>query len=383
MTSERSVPPTISEVAEAAGVGRSTAARTLGGYGYVSPELRERVLAAAERIGYRANALARSMSTGVSQTLGVIVADIANPFFGGVVRGISDASRARGFDTLVLSTHEDLDEEIAATNVLIDKRVDGIILASAALDAASAGHIAQARARDIPVVLVDRAVPGLDLDAVVIDNRTSARDAVARLLDAGHRRIGFVWGPPVAERPRRRRELIDVTSRNLWTDGERLQGYLDALDDEGVVFDPELVMVGAKTEEHAEVEVERMLALDDPPTALFCTENDAVTGSLLALRRRGLRVGADVSLIGFDDSSWAAVMEPPLTMIAQPTLELGARAAEVLFAAIDGEPGRAALHTLGTRFVERASVQPPSAADAPDHFNSRESLRSASVLPPV
>lgn len=133
MASERSVPPTLSEVAGAAGVSRSAAARTLGGYGYVSPEVRERVLEAAERIGYRANALARSMSTGVTQTLGVIVADIANPFFGGVVRGISDASRARGFDTIVLSTHEDLDEEIAAVNVLIDKRVDGIVLASAAL----------------------------------------------------------------------------------------------------------------------------------------------------------------------------------------------------------------------------------------------------------
>lgn len=359
MTSERSVPPTISEVAEAAGVGRSTAARTLGGYGYVSPELRERVLAAAERLGYRANALARSMSTGVSKTLGVIVADIANPFFGAVVRGISDASRARGFETLVLSTHEDLDEEIAATNVLIDKRVDGIIVASAALDAASAGHIEQARSRDIPVVLVDRAVPGLALDAVVIDNRASARDAVARLLEAGHRRIGFVWGPPVDERPRRRRDLIDVASRNLWTDGERLQGYLDALDDEGIVFDADLVMVGAKNEEHAQAEVSRMLALDAPPTALFCTENDAMTGSLRALRASGLRVGADVSLIGFDDSSWAAVMEPPLTMIEQPTLALGARAAEVLFAAIDGESGPARLHTLSTRFVDRASVMPP------------------------
>lgn len=359
MASEHPMPPTISEVAEAAGVGRSTAARTLGGYGYVSPELRERVLAAAERIGYRANALARSMSTGVSQTLGVIVADIANPFFGGVVRGISDASRARGFDTLVLSTHEDLDEEIAATNVLIDKRVDGIIVASAALDAASAGHIEQARSHGIPVVLVDRAVPGVDLDAVVVDNRTAAREAVARLIEAGHRRIGFVWGPPVSERPRRRRELIELAAQNLWTDGERLQGYLDALDDEGIVFDADLVMVGQKTEEHAVAEVSRMIALDDPPTALFCTENDAVTGALRALRGAGLRVADDVSLIGFDDSSWAAVMEPPLTMIEQPTLALGVRAAEVLLSVIDDDSAPSARHTLGTRFVERASVASP------------------------
>lgn len=359
MASERSVPPTLSEVAEAAGVSRSAAARTLGGYGYVSPEVRERVLEAAERIGYRANALARSMSTGVTQTLGVIVADIANPFFGGVVRGISDASRARGFDTIVLSTHEDLDEEIAAVNVLIDKRVDGIVLASAALSSASAGHIEQARAHGVPVVLVDRAVPGLDLASVVIDNRAAAREAVERLLEVGHRRIGFVWGPPVAERPRRRRELIDEAARNLWTDGERLQGYLDALDDAGIAFDADLVTVGPKIEQHAQEEVERMLSLEEPPTALFCTENDAVTGALRALRSLRLRIGADVSLIGFDDSSWAAVMEPPLTMIEQPTLALGSKAAEVLFAAIDGEQSATGLHTLQTRFIERASVLAP------------------------
>ncbi|MFC7718157.1 LacI family DNA-binding transcriptional regulator [Nonomuraea recticatena] len=168
-------PPTISEVAAEAGVGRATAARTLGGYGYVSPELRERVLAAAEKLGYRANALARSMSTGVSHTLGVIVADIGNPFFAGVVRGISDTSRARGFDTIVLSTYEELGEEVAATNVLIDKRVDGVIIASAAVDRTEVAHIKAAMDRGIPVVLVDRAVSSLDLDAVVIDNRDAAR----------------------------------------------------------------------------------------------------------------------------------------------------------------------------------------------------------------
>jgi len=366
MTAERSTPPTISEVAVEANVGRATAARTLGGYGYVSPELRERVLAAAERLGYRANALARSMSTGVSHTLGVIVADIGNPFFAGVVRGISDTSRARGFDTLVLSTHEDLAEEVAAVNVLIDKRVDGIIVASAALRPGSTAHIEEARARDIPVVLVDRAVPGLDeLPTVVIDNREASREAVAALIAAGHRRIGFVWGPPVDDRPARRRELTAMAANDIWTDGERLRGYLDALDDAGLPFDPELVMVGPKTEERAIEEVGRMLRLDDRVTALFCTETEAVTGALRAIRARGLRIPADVSLIGFDDSSWAAVMDPPLTMIEQPMFALGRRAAEVLLDTI--EPGdapaereEATRHTLDTRFIPRDSVAPPS-----------------------
>ncbi|HCA87186.1 MAG TPA: LacI family transcriptional regulator [Streptomyces sp.] len=355
-------PPTISEVAAEAGVGRATAARTLGGYGYVSPELKERVLAAAEKLGYRANTLARSMSTGVSHTLGVIVADIGNPFFAGMVRGISDASRARGFDTIVLSTYEDLGEEIAATNVLIDKRVDGVIVASAAVGRGEVTHIRTALDRDVPVVLVDRAIASLDLDTVVINNRDAAREAVEMLIAAGHRRIGFVWGPPVAQAPATRRELLAEASRNLWTDGERLRGYLDALDDARIPFDPELVMAGPKTEEHATEEVVRMLTLPHRATALFCTETDAVTGALRAVRAQKLCYPGDLSLIGFDDSSWAAVMDPPLTMIEQPVQQLGAKAAEVLIDPLEGAEPRHETHTLHARLVVRSSVAPPPAS---------------------
>ncbi|OPG07888.1 LacI family DNA-binding transcriptional regulator [Microbispora sp. GKU 823] len=353
---------TISEVAAEAGVGRATAARTLGGYGHVSPELRQRVLAAAEKLGYRANALARSMSTGVSHTIGVIVADIGNPFFAGLVGGVCDASRARGFDTIVLSTYEDLDEEVAATNVLIDKRVDGMIIASAAVSGREAGHVKEALKRGVPVVLVDRAIPALDLDAVVIDNRDAAREAVERLIAAGHRRIGFVWGPSMTQPPATRRELLAAAARNLWTDGERLRGYLDALDDARIPFDPELVMVGRKVEERATEEVARMLALPNRITALFCTETEAMTGALRALRAARLSYPRDVSLIGFDDSAWAAVMDPPLTMIEQPVHGLGAKAAEVLLDIVQGAEADRETHTLRSRLIVRSSVGPPPGA---------------------
>lgn len=362
--------PTISEVAAEAGVGRASAARTLGDYGYVSPELRERVLAAAEKLGYRTNALARSMSTGVSHTLGVIVADIGNPFFAGVVRGISDASRARGFDTIVLSTHEEVDEERAALDVLLDKRVDGIIMASAALVRADVEHIRDAIDQDMPIVLIDRVIESLDLDAVVIDNRDAARRSVATLIQAGHRRVGFIWGPSTTDPVSTRRELTAASAKNLYTDGERLHGYLDALDDAGIPFDPELVMTGPKTEQHATEVVMRMLALAERPTALLCSETDALTGSLLAIRELGLRYPRDISLIGFDDSSWAAVMDPPITMISQPMHLLGARAAELLLDGVDGSDSRlesatpadtagSRIHTLKTRLIERASIAAP------------------------
>ncbi|EYT54788.1 LacI family transcriptional regulator [Leucobacter sp. UCD-THU] len=358
----RSSSPTISEVAAAAGVGRATAARTLGGYGYVSDEMRERVLASAEALGYRANQLARSVSTGVSHTIGVVVADISNPFFGGVVRGVSEIASARGFDALVISTYEHLEDEIAAMNVLVDKRVDGIILSSAACDPASTAHLQLARERGIPLVLLDRLIPGIELDAVVIDNRTAARTATGELIAAGHARIGFVWGPPTPARPSFRRDLVDAAARNLWSDGERLMGYLDALDDSGLPLDPDLVAVGEKTEAHTYDEVMRMLALADPPTAFFCTETDALTGTLHALRDSGVAIPSQASVIGFDDSSWAAVMEPPLTMVEQPMLDLGRRAAELLLGRIDGDGDGEEAPTqleLPARLIQRASVAPP------------------------
>lgn len=351
--------PTISEVAAEAGVGRASAARTLGNYGYVSPELRERVLAAAEKLGYRANALARSVSTGVSHTLGVVVADIGNPFFAGVVRGISDTSRASGFDTIVLSSHEDLAEEKASMGVLLDKRVDGIILASAAVSPKEAKHIQEAMDVGIPVVLVDRALEHVAADAVVIDNRDASRRAVETLITAGHRRIGFVWGPSSTRPVATRRELLAAAAKSLWTDSERLRGYLDALDDAGIAFDPNLIMVGVKTEATAAEAAARMLELPAPPTALLCTENDAMTGALRAIRAAGLQYPDDISLIGFDDSSWAAVMDPPLTMIEQPMLRLGALTAERLLARIKGEDPEPEVHTLESRFIERGSVAPP------------------------
>lgn len=357
--SERASTPTISDVAAAAGVSRSTVARALGDYGYVSAEVRERVFEAAVSIGYRTNALARSMSTGVTHTLGVVVADIGNPFFSGIVRGISDASRARGFDTIVMSSHEDLDEEVASVTVLVDKQVDGIILASAAVQRNDLEHVRDATQRGTPVVLIDRAIEHIDLPAVVIDNRHAARSAVASLIALGHSRIGFVWGPSVAERPATRRAMIAASRSSVWSDSERLHGYLDALDDAGLPFDPALVTTGEKEEANATAEVRRLLALPDPPTALLVTENDGMTGALRAIAAQGLTWPRDLSLIGFDDSSWAAVTNPPLTMIRQPMLELGALAATTLLDEIAGEPAQHRLLELPTQLVERSSVGPP------------------------
>ncbi len=348
--------PTISDVAQAAGVGRATAARTLGGYGSVGQETKARVLAVAERLGYQTNELARSMSTGETKTLGVVVADIGNPFFAGVVRGITDFGDSRGYNIIVLSTDENLDKERAAVELLLNKRVDGLILASASVRAQSADHISAAVKRGTPVVLVDRAIRGMDFDAVLIDNREAARQAVAHLIRHGHRRVGFVWGPETVTPPTSVTSLLAAAEKTLWSDGERLHGYLAALFETGIEFDASLVTTTAKSQEGAELGVSNMLALPDPPTALFTTETDATIGALKAMRAAGLSYPSDISFIGFDDNAWAAVMDPPLTMVAQPMHELGEQSARQLIARIGGTRLDTSTDFLPTVLVERSSV---------------------------
>jgi LacI family transcriptional regulator len=350
--------PTISEVAAAAGVGRATVARTLGGYGSVSPKTRDRILQVAERLGYRPNSIARSMTTGQTQTIGVVLADVGNPFFAGVLRGITDAARSAGYDVVVLSTDEDLVREADAIEVLVDKQVDGIALAPAAGRRDELAHLELLHKREIPLVLLDRLVDGVEADAVVINNREASREAVTALIENGHRRIGFVWGPVTIEPASDVAEMRAIIGKALWSDGERLLGYLDALDRAGIEFDTSLVTHVQKNEHQATRAVLGMLALSDRPTAIFATESDALIGAIRAVEQRGLRCPEDISLIGFDDSSWASVMVPPMSVVAQPMQQLGVLTAECLLARIGGSDAPFATHVLEASFIARSSVAP-------------------------
>lgn len=349
-------PPTIDEVAAAAGVGRATVARTLGNYGSVSPRTRARVMEAADRLGYRPNAIARSMTTGTTHTIGVVLADVANPFFSSVLRGISDTMKAHGYDAIVLNTDEKLAREKDAIDVLLDKQVDGIVISSAADRDAAVPHIEAATSRGIPVVLVDRQLETVTLDQVVVNNREVSAAAVAELIGCGHERIGFVWGPVTIEPATDIEAMYEIVSHALWSDGERLLGYLDAITAAGLPFDTALVSHVLKTEQQAERAVSGMLSLKDPPTAVFATETDAVVGTLRAIRRAGLRCPQDVSVIGFDDSPWATLVEPPLTIIDQPVHELGATAAQRLLSRLHDDSVEAATIVLPARYIARGSV---------------------------
>ncbi|MBB2910356.1 LacI family transcriptional regulator [Streptosporangium becharense] len=344
---------TIADVARAAGVSTATAARALGGYGTVRRDTLERVTAAASELGYRPNALARSMITGRTQTIGVIVADIENPFFARVTRAITDVARASGFEVVLANSDEDLEAERAAVKLFLDKRVDGLIVAAASND--DGAHLAEARATGAHVVLVDRRVRGTDFDTVLVHNRAAARDAVRHLVAAGHRRIGYVSG---AMAVRREGGATAGRPRAISTGGDRLTGYRQALKEAGLAGDlaGDYVRVGGPRRQDAFVQTMSLLELGTPPTAILATDSVIALGVIQAVRAAGRRIPDDVSLISFDDTEWAEVLNPPLTVIAQPVYELGARATTLLINRLQGDTAEPRHVRLTSTLVERGSV---------------------------
>ena len=331
--------PTILDVAAAAGVSKATAARALGSYGAVSPDVRERVASAALKLGYRRNFLARSMITGRSHTIGLVVADIENPFFARAARGVADVAHAAGYEVLLVNSDEDPATERAAVRVLFEKRVDGLIVAPASTD--EGAHLAELTGRGVPVVLIDRAAPGIDADAVVVDNVPAAARAIEHLVGLGHRRIAL------------------LTSQGLvHTNQMRLAGYLEGLEAAGIASDDELVRMAEYTREAAGAEAMAVLSLDDPATAIFTTDNLMSLGAFEGTQRAGRRVPEEVSLVGFDDLEWTTIVRPPLTVVAQPVYELGRTAAERLMARINGDELLPALYTLATTLIVRESTGP-------------------------
>ena len=350
---------TIPDVARAAGVSPATAARALGGYGSVRPTTREKVVAAAAELGYRANNLARSMITGSTNTLGVVLADIENAFFHRAFRGIADAASQRGYEVILTNTDEDLTKEHAAVAMLAERRVDGLIVCPT--DAADRSHLTTVMQSGTPVVLLDRRISGLRADTVGIDNRAAAKAATRYLIAAGHKRIGVLTGASSDLAPRLSRPNLAGVER-LGGDDQRsahrrLPRRVDGCryhSGAGIRDVQRLPPIGR---DHG---TKTLLRSPEPPTAILAFDSTLSLGALQALRELGLRCPDDVSLLGFDDAEWADVVSPPLTVVAQPVYDIGARAAELLIGRVRGETRRPIHERMPTSIIERDSVGPPS-----------------------
>jgi LacI family transcriptional regulator len=354
--------PTIADVAREAGVSVAQAGRALGGYGQVSDATRARVVAAAAVLGYRPNTIARSMITGRTQTIGVVGADTQNPFFASALRGISSTAHRAGFQTIITSSDESVTTEQAAVAVLLEKQVDGLIVAPA--DVGRTDHLADVVAKGVPLVLLDRAVSAVPVDAVVIDNVAAAERAVAHLIGLGHVRIALVGEMRQSSTDPHWSELDDrpdVPAGRYSPVTYRLLGYLRAHRASGISVDPALIRrIDEADRALVARETAAVLGLADPPSALFTVDNLTTLGAVDGIQRAGYEMPGRLSMIGFDDLEWATVLRPPLSVVSQPAAEMGAAAAQRLLARIDGTSPDEGNIVFDTEMILRGSTAEPS-----------------------
>ena len=344
------------------------AGRALGGYGYVGEQTRERVQAAARDLGYSPNVVARSMRSGSTRSIGFVGSDIANPYFAEAMRGICDVAHLEGYETILTNSDERLDLEQRAVRTLLDKQVEGLVVAPASVT--HCDHLADARAQGVPVVLLDRDLPQLGCDSVVVDNENAAHTAVTHLLKLGHQRIGLLASINAAEQP----EITSDEGEGRWVvlgadrpSTERIRGYLRALAAHGAPVSRDAItwIVGDHVQE-ADTAARRLLRSPWRPTAVFATDNESTRRIFLAAKTEGFKVPDRISLLGFDDLDWTVMVEPQISVVAQSPLAMGRTAGERLFARIkgDGQPKRRVV--LPTQLIIRASTQAPAEWDGSD-----------------
>jgi LacI family transcriptional regulator len=313
MPPERSRSVRIKDVAERAQVSVATVSRVLNGDPKVDPELGRRVRAAVDALGYRPNRLARNLRRQHMEALGIVVPDIENPHFAEVVRVVEVVALTAGYRVLVCNTDEDGARQKAYLSMLADERVSGIILSPSDPD----GSIDELRELGIPVVTIDRALTRATTDLIVADNVPAVQMATQRLIDAGHRRVAFVGGRSEVE-----------------TGSERQEGYLAAVEQAGLA---RIVADGGFRRDAARAAVRGLLGRPDSPSALVVANNLMALGALQAIRDCGLRVPGDIAVIAVDNPDWAELLDPPLTVLAQPIRPMATQAAELLIRRAGGE----------------------------------------------
>ena len=323
----------LQDVARAAGVSPATASRALHRPDLVALRTRERVEQVALELGYRPNVLARGLRTRGSRTIGLIVTDILNPFHATLAKGVQDAAEAQGYTVLMFNSDEQPGKERRALETLHGHLPMGLIVVPTARTRENLSVVS-----GLPTIELDRASGLKGAHTVMVDNVAGAREAVTHLTGLGHRRVGMIVG-----------------NQDVSTARERLQGYCEALETAQVPYLEELVLPGDHREQGGRLAALRLLSGRERPTALFVGNNEMTVGAVLAARELGLDIPGDLSVVGFDDSRWAQTMSPALSVVSQPTYELGQLACQHLLSLIAGQPCVDSVR-LPTRMIYRQST---------------------------
>ena len=324
----------IKEVAAHAGVSVATVSRVLNDSPNVSAEARTKVLSAVETLRYRPNAVARSLRTEATRTLGLIIGDILNPFFGALARAVEDEARAAGYTVVIGNADERPELQDHYVRTLLEQRVDGLMICPTA---EVTPHVEECVRAGDPLVFLDRTLPGLDVPSVRADGTEAIHRLIEHVHRLGHRRVAFISGP-----------------ESLSTGRERTRAFEDAMRAYGL--EPR-VEAGDFQAESGRAATARLLDLPEPPDVIFAGDNLMTLGALDEIRARGLRVPADVALASFDDVAWFAHVDPPITAIAQPAEDLGRRAVRALLDSIANRPVEPVV--LPARLVIRRSCGEP------------------------
>jgi LacI family transcriptional regulator len=322
------------EVAAVAGVSLSTVSRVVNGE-EVRADLAARVQDAVEMLGYRRDHTASTLRRAdrMSATIGLIIDDVGNPFFSVIHRGVEEVAREHGVIVFVGSSDEDAEREHELADAFGARGVDGLILVPSGTDQS---YLQRERRAGVGIVFVDRPPRLIDADAVLSDNAAGARLAVAHLVAAGHRRIGFLGDRP-----------------EIYTAAERLRGYREAIAAAGLPYDDRIVMDEILSTTGGYAATRELLSVPEPPTALFSSQNLITIGAVRALVELGLH--GRVAIVGFDDVPLSDAVRPGLTIVAQDPAALGRTAAERLFARLDGDGSPAREVVLPVSLIERGS----------------------------
>lgn len=328
----------IKDVAEAAGVSTATVSRVLSDKPHVRPELRKRVWAAVEELNYRPNLVARSLRSQTSDTIGLIVSDIRNPYFTDTSRAVEDTTYSQGYSLILCNTDENPEKEEIYLDLMHAKKVAGVIF-SPTRDAAQTFSDLRP---SFPTVIIDRAVDSDDVDMVLIDNVESAYRLAVHLIKNGYRRIAALFGE------------MSTTGR------QRREGFEKALEEHGLTPAADLVRYIPPRIDVGHTIARDMLQSENPPEAIFTSNSMLTAGALLAIRECGRTIPDDVALAGFDETTWSTLVEPGITVLAQPTYDIGKTATELLLQRIN-EPERPARTViLKGKLIARGSSAPRS-----------------------
>lgn len=321
-------PATLSDVAATVGVAPMTVSRVINGNGYVSDETREKVMRAVKSLNYRRNGLARNLKRQRTETVGLVIGDISNPYSTELANAVRENLSFRGYNLFICISEHSAKEDIVAFDSLVDHNIDGIIVATRSNKEGDA-RLKEIADSNVPVVVVGRDFHHLSVDSIAADNFTGGFEATQHLIDLGHKRIGFIGAA--------------YENRGSL---KRLQGYLSALTNHKLSVDERLItgrkelasdVPGYSTEKIGYEGMKRLLSLPKPPTAVFARNDFTAVGAMTAIKEAGLSIPQDIAIVGFDDTPLAVHTIPPLTTVRQPMRLQGQLAAEILLNRIAGD----------------------------------------------